>query len=125
MLGHGIWRVLRNAANSQAQCGGGRQVHVVKASAAQGNESHAEAMQVLQRVGRQPVIHKCADCLCALRSGSRSDIQPGFVEDQRVPASRIGTRQEFAVIWAGAEDGNLHVCKHYAGVSQSCTSKVH
>ncbi len=105
---HRVGRILRDPAHGQPALGGGSQVDVVEAGAAQRNEPHAVVVQSAQAGGVQPVVDKSADSLAARTGGGGRGLQAGFEEYQLMPAPRVGGSKETLVVRLGAENGDTH-----------------
>ena len=110
MLGHRVRRISDDAHDLDPEPRCRRQVDVVEAGAAQGDETRSAALQGFEHPGVGRVVDEDADRIVAGCHPDRLEFERRVEIFQDMSLGDIGGVEELAVVALGAEYGNLHGC---------------
>ena len=108
VLGDGVGRVGGHPADGEARRGGRRDVDVVEAGRAEGEQADAEGGEARDDRRREVVVDEGANRPGPGREGGGVGGEAGLVEDEHVARGGIGGGQRSDVVGTGREDGDLH-----------------
>ena len=108
VLGDGVGRIGRHPADGEARRGGRRDVDVVEAGRAEGEQADAEGGEARDDRRREVVVDEGANRPGLGREGGGLGGEAGLVEDERVARGSVRGGQRGHVVGTGGGDGDLH-----------------